>query len=1082
LGRTQVNLANFTLNWYTHDLFSFDQIKHAYPENCTENTGESSIVFENLEFILSRNYPHLRFSYKNKYPARLSFINCVFLNENKTPPDNSLVKSNHKGVVFSKCTLNTLILNGLNTVKIEDCVIINTVLTDNKDYELTNNNLGYIKLHDGKIMGSLELAGNKGENIWLSNVEIEGNLRIAKVATSVKLRNVTIKNGDLTIRNSALGEESYIDSAQTKYCAIQDNIGEDLKVSNLTANELSIYRNKISLAIEASTLDKSKINQNRDGSLLINNTSFIESSIIKDNRLDKINLFKTDLTHVTFAGNQGELAIANTPVGSLPDLTIAGFSNIELKEIELTESWDLKLSECQAISLDNVALSSLVIEANKLDHLQLKQSKTPIDIRVMQCINFDLSEHASKGPIDLYFQKIEKVEITECICPSLKIQSEKCKDLSIKSLQATEFEGVVKGGDTVHISGLLKCKTGIIRTNDIKEVSLKSVGCDYLNLNISNCDTLFLLECHKSVTKDIDSLSAPNEFGNNHIKINAEDLSELSANSCYSQLIEIKGSDIQSLSLAKNQAPRLQLTDSNLGELQLDESSHDVLKIQSVTSTRIDYDSLGPAEKSNKKLKYLIIEASELDHFLVNHQELKKVSINSLKSQFLDFADSTIDELSILSSNSKLLELGQIDTKKNHSEGWFFPKGPSESVTIEGSQFTKLDAKNISLASTFRVKNSSIEYLLLVDLTSKLFSSEGSIFSKLILIRGQSKEGKEIEVVSQFDKFDYLTISSSTASLGVTNSKVNHLLILHSHLSTFLISQCDKGLQYDIEKALISSTELQNLIIENSHIRKLNLDNLSPNKFLIDSVKTQNLVLRRFKQDRGSNKEFELSFINTVVDHKAGKLEFIDSDLSGLRMNSCYFGTFSELVVKSSTLDKISCTATTWPKKVNSLDGRDKYFEIREACRQLKLAMVGHQDKVSELQFHSLEMGAYRKIVRKEKWWTNMNDRLTLLGGSTNKFGRDWTLPVALFIPIITLTYIALLWSQYELPPWENSFWSCYNWPDYFKLFNPTHRISQLFGGAAPSGLAAFVDFLSKIISAFFIYQIVAAFRKFKRG
>lgn len=99
-----------------------------------------------------------------------------------------------------------------------------------------------------------------------------------------------------------------------------------------------------------------------------------------------------------------------------------------------------------------------------------------------------------------------------------------------------------------------------------------------------------------------------------------------------------------------------------------------------------------------------------------------------------------------------------------------------------------------------------------------------------------------------------------------------------------------------------------------------------------------------------------------------------------MKFNLCYFKSFKALVVKSSKLDKINCTATTWPKVVSSYSkGGDKkkyhYFEIREACRQLKLAMADHQDRVSDLQFHSLKMNAYGKIVWK-KWkdYRNVND------------------------------------------------------------------------------------------------------------
>ncbi len=215
---------------------------------------------------------------------------------------------------------------------------------------------------------------------------------------------------------------------------------------------------------------------------------------------------------------------------------------------------------------------------------------------------------------------------------------------------------------------------------------------------------------------------------------------------------------------------------------------------------------------------------------------------------------------------------------------------------------------------------------------------------------------------------------------------------------------------------------------------------------------------------------------------KAKSFFIHDSNLGNLELNSCYFENFEELNVKSSKLDYINCTATTWPKKVNSLDesGKSDPFQVREACRQLKLAMAGHQDRVSELQFHALEMNAYRKIVL--KGWSrpkNWNDILSLLAGWTNQFGLNWALPSGLLIAFNVILYWITVKLHFD-EPWTGPPFRCGNLHDFLMLFNPVHKTTEIYHGSI-SGAVAIWDFVGRIVTAFLLYQIVTAFRKYRK-
>ncbi|MEL7005205.1 MAG: hypothetical protein AAFN93_21085, partial [Bacteroidota bacterium] len=271
--------------------------------------------------------------------------------------------------------------------------------------------------------------------------------------------------------------------------------------------------------------------------------------------------------------------------------------------------------------------------------------------------------------------------------------------------------------------------------------------------------------------------------------------------------------------------------------------------------------------------------------------------------------------------------------------------------------------------------------------------------------------------------------------------------------------------------------------IRDNSFKELRIMSGSPGKLHLRHIDCQKLRLDDLNLNNTEHKEF--SFLNTNEENQGQTLTIANSNLSDLNLNSCYFETFEQLEIVSSTLNKLQCTSTTWPKSVvsyphQSLEVID-YFQVREGCRQLKQAMKDHHDQVSELQFHAREMEAYRQIVRKQDFLKNFNDNITLAAGWTNSFGLNWLKPVLLFLIVTFITYAIILSAHYNISPLSRDFFFFWNWVDYFMLFNPTHRTIQLSIGSKIEGGVAFLDFISRIISAFFLYQIITAFRKFRK-
>ena len=359
--------------------------------------------------------------------------------------------------------------------------------------------------------------------------------------------------------------------------------------------------------------------------------------------------------------------------------------------------------------------------------------------------------------------------------------------------------------------------------------------------------------------------------------------------------------------------------------------------------------------------------------------------------------------------------------------------------TVFKRQLNHLHGEPLQLGKIY-LKIKDCEKLSLLSCVASELTVENSLVKAFHL---QEAAIKQVRITNE-EKEEGNTDREDFGQISLEDSKLPDIDIENIGAGTLCISKC---------------TELKKLSLHNLELNDLRLQDFNPE------------AIEGFR--------VEMRFINRS-NQKAQQLCFEDSDLSGFRFRSCYFSTFQEMQVRNCTFDAIKCASTTWPSQVVSLDKDKKhdYYEVREACRQFKLAMDAHHDRVSHLQFHALEMNAYCMTL---KWrWRTISDKLSLLAARTNSFGLKWQWPLLwLLFGVPVLTYLMYWqhcggWPYFEL---DDSM----DWSTAFILLNPTHQISHLNMGPNPVSGVVVIDFIARIYIAFFIYQGVAAFRKFRR-
>lgn len=245
-----------------------------------------------------------------------------------------------------------------------------------------------------------------------------------------------------------------------------------------------------------------------------------------------------------------------------------------------------------------------------------------------------------------------------------------------------------------------------------------------------------------------------------------------------------------------------------------------------------------------------------------------------------------------------------------------------------------------------------------------------------------------------------------------------------------------------------------------------------------------------------------------------GLLSFDRSNLGNSQFFSFDFQSFNKLNFNHVNLSECSFFNVKWfdPVKIGIVTNDEEWLQgykkqkkriteddtipreyqsRREIFRQLKLACEKQRDTVQALEFKRWEMHYYQSYLQITKH-KNLNDRFILWSSRSNDFGQSWltavkwmfafTFPIYACIALlgsealdqtkfarscadIVLNVREILWSQI---------------PAYFQLLNPAHILSRIFTSVeSKPGIIQILDFIFRIISTYFIFQTVSAFRKY---
>ncbi len=323
--------------------------------------------------------------------------------------------------------------------------------------------------------------------------------------------------------------------------------------------------------------------------------------------------------------------------------------------------------------------------------------------------------------------------------------------------------------------------------------------------------------------------------------------------------------------------------------------------------------------------------------------------------------------------------------------------------------------------------------------------------------------------------------------LKINNSKINKLYFTNVNISNKFIIFENEINQIDFIR-FNSNCEfdfIDNKILTKTEFSECNFDKISfkKNKFIgkLAFYKIEFNKSTVIDIDCKSNAYFNACKFNKYT-------HFDNSKFKNLEMNYCKFNEFTSLQnvececikLNKVTFENLAFFDDIKIIKLNECD--------RKTIRTIKQQLLKTDNKIDYNIFRSAELKAHYNKLKKEnkKWYNNQNAFILMFGKCYSNFGINWVRPVKLTIIFSFLFYSIFFWVEYNKFDIGNFSLETNNlktfFSGYLKFLIPTNLYNPLKNEKIyVDNFSWFPFILGKIIIAIGIYEIITAFRKYKK-
>lgn len=256
---------------------------------------------------------------------------------------------------------------------------------------------------------------------------------------------------------------------------------------------------------------------------------------------------------------------------------------------------------------------------------------------------------------------------------------------------------------------------------------------------------------------------------------------------------------------------------------------------------------------------------------------------------------------------------------------------------------------------------------------------------------------------------------------------------------------------------------------------------------VIENSKIDNIYLDEYSSDSNTTFYFIEPFRKEKTDLR---FEIKKSNLNNIWFDNVAFDDWTLISFYRTRFGKTSFTSCKFPNKyedfnkfetvenINYPEERtDNYFQNRyEVFLQLKNKLDESGNFQESQKFKAISNEALKQI-NDISWW----DRFILnINYYSNNHGLSIKRPFILLLIISVAIYILYLLSLGRIFNSNDLDFNLIGY--YFKFLDITHKSTFLVDRIELNGWSVFLDYVNKILVGFFIYQFIAAFRKYGKS
>jgi len=449
------------------------------------------------------------------------------------------------------------------------------------------------------------------------------------------------------------------------------------------------------------------------------------------------------------------------------------------------------------------------------------------------------------------------------------------------------------------------------------------------------------------------------------------------------------------------------------------------------------------------------------------NSDISSVSISDAKIiKNITIENVKVDLFSILIENVEFAE-GVSITFNNCVFSSIDITGSKLQFVILGScSFKELNINNCSIENNLEIWDCDISDYLKINLLNI-----NSKTTQLILNNCNISARCDFEIFAQNLKFQNNVISGTiefkTLKIEDTftlegDGDITEMRIVGDHGSLSKLNYKLKGSIY---------LKIENLKIQHLSFYDIYVSNQS--RIHLYHCCVSLLDFHKFKNDGF----IEISELEPISDPQlSSKLSIENSILGNINFMGCNLSMFNTFIFKNSNI--LDCKFIWTPMPIPSIDDKQMQNSRKVFYSQLKSTFESTGDLVIANKFHAHELDSYYNEL---KWKDNCFTKIPLfISKWSNYYGENWVFALMGLIFFTIVFKNVFYFSIYRCNLLNNVIELDYYLISLIDAFNPIRDFQELMPGKPHIGAVSFgIDFIGRIITTFYIYQFIQAFRRY---